>query len=457
MMSEKSEKIHKINGVKIGYTDKKITSYGGFSMVAMFFKKVGLKNELRRIMPIVEVSPNAMKADEKILGFMTLLLSGASRFSHMLYVGDPESIKSIFGLNRLPLSGTTLTRYFNKIKHMGDADKLSEGIWNYLKRVINWGKIKSDWLSFDSTVVTRYGSQEGAQKGYNPKKKGRPSHHPLLAFLNGSRLVLNIWNRAGNTSSGNNIIAFFNCVYHRVRYLINIKGVLADAGFYSENFIRTLESEGLNYIITAKLYRPLQKEIYSTDSWHQIEPGLWISEFEFQHQDWEKPHRYIIVRQSIKQRKQALGKQLTLFELETESYRYGCWITNLNEAPLNVWRTIRQRSNDENTIKEFKEDLAFCGFSLTRFYATEAAFLIRLLLYNLLLVFRTTFLPEAEQKQRISTLRFKYFVIPAHLGRDASGKWLRLSIFPFKLKAKIQSILDAISVYSLPKSQLHCG
>jgi len=31
--------------------------------------------------------------------------------------------------------------------------------------------------------MTRYGNQEGAKRGYNPKKKGRPSHQPQLAFL----------------------------------------------------------------------------------------------------------------------------------------------------------------------------------------------------------------------------------------------------------------------------------
>jgi hypothetical protein len=59
----------------------------------------------------------------------------------------------------------------------------------------------------------------------------------------------------------------------------------------------------------------------------------------------------------------------------------------------------------------------------------------------------TTFLPENERNQRISTLRFTYFIIPAHLGRDSSGRWLRLSVFPAKLRIKIQAILDAISGY----------
>ena len=38
-------------------------------------------------------------------------------------------------------------------------------------------------LDIDSTVVTRNGEQEGAARGYNPNRHGRPSHHPLLPLL----------------------------------------------------------------------------------------------------------------------------------------------------------------------------------------------------------------------------------------------------------------------------------
>ncbi len=45
-------------------------------------------------------------------------------------------------------------------------------------------------LDIDSSVFTRYGKQEGAQKGYNPRKPGRPSHHPLLAFVADVNMVI---------------------------------------------------------------------------------------------------------------------------------------------------------------------------------------------------------------------------------------------------------------------------
>jgi len=115
MMSEKREKDHRINGIQIGYTEKKITSYGGYSLLAMFFEKIGLKSTLNQLMPIEQTSPNEMSGAEKLLGFMSTVIAGGQRFSHVMYLGNLEAVKDIFGLKRLPMAGSTLTRYFNCI------------------------------------------------------------------------------------------------------------------------------------------------------------------------------------------------------------------------------------------------------------------------------------------------------------------------------------------------------
>ena len=46
-------------------------------------------------------------------------------------------------------------------------------------------------LDLDSTVMTRYGTQEGVARGYNPAKRGRASHHPLMAFVADTRMIAN--------------------------------------------------------------------------------------------------------------------------------------------------------------------------------------------------------------------------------------------------------------------------
>ena len=52
--------------------------------------------------------------------------------------------------------------------------------------------------------MTRYGTQEGAAKGYNPSKRGRASHHPLTAFVADTRMIANCWLRPGSAASTSN-------------------------------------------------------------------------------------------------------------------------------------------------------------------------------------------------------------------------------------------------------------
>ena len=162
---------------------------------------------------------------------MAMIFAGAERFSHRMYLGNKDVLARVFGVRRLPDAATTLTRMFNKLKTVRMAEAFSWNVWAYLCRLIPWNTIQEDWLTFDSTVLLRYGEQEGTKRGYNPVKHGRPSHSPLLAFLRRSKYVIHLWNRSGNVASWNNILAFFADSYGRIRSCIRVLGLLPTAGF----------------------------------------------------------------------------------------------------------------------------------------------------------------------------------------------------------------------------------
>jgi len=73
------------------------------------------------------------------------------------------------------LSQSTYRRFFGKF-----SQKRNTEVFPVLQ---NWflDQIAVDNLTvdFDSTVITRYGEQEGSAKGNNPNKQGRNSQHPL--------------------------------------------------------------------------------------------------------------------------------------------------------------------------------------------------------------------------------------------------------------------------------------
>jgi hypothetical protein len=116
-------------------------------------------------------------------------------------LGDSHEIyEQSFGVKKMPRSITAVTRFFNRFKSWQWNELFADKLWKYtFDQIIPTAKIKGDFLTFDSSVITRYGNQEGAKRGFNPKKRGRLSHHPILAFLNRSKYVVNLWNRSGDS------------------------------------------------------------------------------------------------------------------------------------------------------------------------------------------------------------------------------------------------------------------
>lgn len=456
-MHRNSTTTPQVNKVKISFTKRKMTAYGGFALIASFLQRIGFAQMIEKAMPITESSPNTMGIYGKSVAFIAMIFAGAERFSHLMYLGNKDVLARVFGVRRLPDAATTLTRMFNKLKTVRMAEAFSWNVWTYLCRLIPWNTIQEDWLTFDSTVLLRYGEQEGAKRGYNPVKHGRPSHSPLLAFLNRSKYVIHLWNRSGNVASWNNILAFFTHSYGRIRSRIRVLGVIADSGFYLKQFIEMLEKEQLAYIIAVRLIRPLQRQIYAITQWKEAAKGLSVSEFSFMHPLWGKERRYIVIRQDIIRRKKAMGKTLPLFahEIDIKDYRFSVWITNSHEPAYDVWTLCKPRANDENTIKELKEDFALGGFSMKRFYAVEAAMVLRVLVYNLFLVFRHEFLGKKEKRQYLKTLRYKYFVLPAQMGSNGRDTILRISAHSRKVRAKLAYLFVRISKY-IPPIQLNC-
>jgi hypothetical protein len=109
-----------------------------------------------------------------------------------------------------------------------------------MRSVASWFKII--FKIKDATPFFRW-------RGYNPKKRGRASHHPLLAFL-GSGYVINVWNRSGNSSAGHGAVSFFHQTRMVLKASFRINRVLCDSGFYEIEFIEYLELNKLTYIIS---------------------------------------------------------------------------------------------------------------------------------------------------------------------------------------------------------------
>jgi hypothetical protein len=456
----RNSKSLKVNQVKIQFTNKPITAWGGLAtIVAKLLEVLEFRSWVESVIPIKERSNNAKGVYEKVLATFLTVLSGGERFSHLSWWGHGiEAIKKGFAVEWLPRASSTLTRFWGKICTHSLAEKLGKAARQFAITIIGWQGIVEDNLNLDSSVLIRYGNQQGAKRGYNPKKRGRPSHHPLLAFL-GSGYVLNVWNRSGDTGTGQGAVNFFRQTLMVLGGDFRVTRVLCDSGFYEIEFIEYLESNSFHYIIAVPISPIIQRQILQVREWKRVSVGVDVGEFVFEHYDpkWTHPRRYIVVRQSIAKRPKALGKQPSLFkDLEDWSqYRISVMITNNSEStPEEIWRYYRPRANDENVVKDLKEGYGFESFNVNNFWATEAVLTMIALVFHNLIVYlnRTTLNPNRAQEQ-LKTLRHKYFTVPGQLGSGGRNHVLRLSVEEKKLRAKVISIIRCMSILT---QRLNC-
>lgn len=401
----------------IGFTDREITPWGGMVFLKQMLQKIGF-SKLIDASPDLPVpgSNRGYSSTTIIESFIASIWCGANRFLHTEVTRHDAVLGNIFGWKRTP-GQDTFKRFFSKFDQAKNQ-RISDYFYTWIFDNFNFDNFT---LDIDSSVMTRYGSQEGSKKGYNPAKKGRPSHHPLIAFIADVKLVANMWLRSGDTSSSNNFLNFLTDTLNKLKDK-TISLIRLDSGFFNSVIMDHLEDKKIDYIIAVRFTHPIQKIIKASTNWIILDTGIEICEQMYQSESWSKARRIIIVRQKIKDRPKATGKQLSLF-IEEEihlNYRYSAYVTPMKLAPAEIWRLYRGRGDAENRIKELKYDFGFDSFNLQSFFGTEAALTFAMIAYNLMALFRTFILQEKTQKT-LSTLRYRTFAVGAYFEK-VNGK-----------------------------------
>ena len=412
-------------GFKLEFTNREISPWTGIILIKKMLKKMCFDQSLSDIGLPQPGSNRGYSPEQLIKQFMTSVWCGANRFEHCEITRQDEVMRPFWDFNRM-VGHKAIQRLFCKF-----SLALNQRIFSALYQWFFSGlKFDSYTLDVDSMAMTRYGEQEGAVKGYNPSKRGRNSHHPLMAFIAEVRMVANFWLRPGGAYTSNNIESFIADTFEKLSGK-KVGLFRADSGFYDQKVFNFLEDKerNVNYIIAAKLYAPLQRLFAAQRTWLSVDDGIEIAECEYQSNEWDKPRRIIMVRQHIPDRPKACGKSLRLFREEGlyKNYRHSCYVTNLTLPALTVWQLYRQRADSENRIKELKYDFGGDSFVMNDFYATEAALNFVMMAYNIISLFRQVVLGTPVHQQ-MKTLRYKVFAIGGYLVKNGNETILKLSL-----------------------------
>ena len=181
--------------LKIEFTDKEITPWGGMVLLKNMLDQTGLKQFLKSSPFLPQPGSNRGYSPEQVIeSFIVSVWCGANRFLHTEILREDTPLSRIFEWERRP-GQDVYKRYLGKF-----TQKINQGFFNELNRWYFSQLQFTDYtIDFDSTVMTLYGEQEWAKRGYNPSKRGRASHHPLMAFISDCNMVVNMWLRSGDS------------------------------------------------------------------------------------------------------------------------------------------------------------------------------------------------------------------------------------------------------------------
>jgi hypothetical protein len=286
-----------MKNVKVEFTAKNLTGNAGLVNFGRFIKKLGLPALLSNHIGIVRGANADYQAKDVVIMLILAVLAGAKHMSHVVIIRADSVIRTLFNWEEFPVD-STFGRIFKLFTHC-NCNELSE-IESIVRRKV-WGKKWFGRITFemDSTVKGVFGSQEGATVGFNPKKKGQKSYHPLLCFIAENRECLHSWFRTGSAYSANGCVEFMKECFEKIPKRVWKVFVRADSAFFNGKLLEFLEKMHSGYTIKVKmkgLVALLEKQ-----NWKKIrnQLGFESNEFEYQCKGWNKPRRFVAVRQVI--------------------------------------------------------------------------------------------------------------------------------------------------------------
>ena len=361
--------------------------------------------------------------------WVVMLLYGGGCMDDLRLLGG-RGIRRLFGWKALP-DPTTFGRW---LRRGGErlAEQLDAVLWQMVRA--RWavaGVPCSVMLVLDSTVVQRYGlKQAGAEKGYNPTKKGRPSHHPLVAFLAETGDCLGVRWRGGSAHTAAGAIPWIQTLVEQLRAAgVEQITVRLDKGFFSRQMAEALSALGVDYVLKVPDQKWLRRHL-SPFRRSQKDPQLWTASGTL----------YGARLLTVEQRREIGGAE---GELELQSYeveKTAHVLTNVEGiSALSAWRLYNQGALVEQRIEELGQ-LSVGQTAIDDLGGNHLLWALGALAYQMLHTLRTTALSGAWRRAQPKRLRAWLFRLPAKLTTHARKHYVQLQRAEPMRRALLQAL-----------------
>lgn len=438
--------------VRFSFEETHITHFGGMWLIQRFCNKLKLRWLIQKHIRISTRKGN-YHPSELILALIYAIIMGLRRINKTEILQYNGAFLEMLGLKRFP-DQSTLRRFLKRLhpKIIRQLVRLHDSLRAHLFYLPKGRTTLT--FDLDSVVITIYGKQEGAKIGYNPKKKGRRSYHPLLCFESHFQEFWHGSLRPGNTGSSTGATHFIKTCLDKVPKSIARSRIRfrMDPGYCGSPMIRFLDGTGCGYVIAAKQYSNIKKRAHAC-RFHLLGNGWEVGEFlENVHWRWKKKHRFVVVRRPIPEEPEE-AKQLKLFQFK--NYIYHIFVTNLKISPWRVYLFYRPRATVEKNIRELLYDYPMGKIPTDSWISNVAFFQILLFAADIVHWFKRLCLPEEYLNATLDTIRTDFIVVPARLVRKARQNIVKLP-YDYHYQKEFLQAFQKIYKLRLPKNFRFC-
>lgn len=404
-----------IQKVGFSFDGHGLSHFGGMWLIQTFCKNISLRRLIQRHI-LVDQKKSDYHSSELILALLYSVIMGLKRINKTEILQYNGAFLLMLGLSKFP-DQSTLRRFLARL-HPRDIRQLVR-LHDSLRAQLFPLPRKRHSLTFDidSIVVVLYGQQQNARIGYNPKKPGRRSYHPILCFEAHNQEFWHGSLRPGNAASSTGAIGFLKACLAKVPSGIAMSRVRfrMDAGFYGRPIPDFLDEKGCGYVIVAKEYSTVKARARAC-RFQSLAHGWETGEFQAPiRQSVKQLYRFVVIRRLIP-KDPVEAKQLTLFA--DKKYVYHIFVTNLKISPWRVYLFYNPRAIIEKNNRELLYDYPLAKIPSASWASNVAFFQLILLAFNIVHWFKRICLPQEYWTTTLDTIRTDFLVLPTQIVRS---------------------------------------
>ncbi len=347
------------------------------------------------------------------------ILCGHWRYAHINSVRGDTVNAGLLGMERIVSEDVVRTA----LKRMDEEQSL-RWVHGHILASISPALALPWILDIDTTVKCLYGHQEGAQRGYNPHKPGRPCHVYHSYFVANLRISLGVDVLPGKEhAAAHGMDGLWQMLgsLPRERWPTFVRG---DCGYGNEGFMNELEQRGLPYLLklrhTAKVKALVRDVLSRSEGWVDCGDGWEAAEAQIKLSGWSRTRRVVVVREKpaiapVGEQKRRRRDPYALRDKQGQcmeghspapwSGRIAVLVSSLDARSfptLCMPKQYRDRGDAENNYDELKNQWGWCGYTTQKLAPSRIMASLVALFYNWWNLY-ARFYDEAHHREAITS------------------------------------------------------